>query len=225
MSWPSSRTRTPPPPCFSTARHESRLDDPDDTRVLDPVVRFHGQRVAVVVAESLREASRALGLIEVEYEVLPAVVDPEVARSPGAPLVHGDKGPEARISEPGRNVVAQLHAEMGSVSRALAASAHRVNGTYRTSRVSHAALETHATRGWLDEDGRLVLRTTPRSLTWSATRSHTSSGSTLPACACSPAASAAGSAASGSCSPRTSSRSPSCAQGDRCSTRCRAPTS
>ncbi|KQY21288.1 aldehyde oxidase [Cellulomonas sp. Root485] len=144
---------------FSTARHESRLDDPDDTRVLDPVLRFHGQRVAVVVAESLREASRALRLIEVEYEVLPAVLDPEQARKPGAPLVHGDKGPEARISEPGRNVVAQLHAEMGSVADALAASAHRVGGTYRTSRVSHVALETHATRGWLDEDGRLVLRT------------------------------------------------------------------
>lgn len=148
-----------PATLFSTARHESRLDDPDDTRVLDPVLRFHGQRVAVVVAESLREASRALALIEVEYEVLPAVVDPAAAREPGAPLVHGDKGPESRISEPGRNVVAQLHAEMGSVSAALASSAHRVSGTFRTSRVSHTAMETHATRGWLDEDGRLVLRT------------------------------------------------------------------
>ncbi|KRD41408.1 aldehyde oxidase [Cellulomonas sp. Root930] len=148
-----------PATLFSTARHESRLDDPDDTRVLDPVLRFHGQRVAVVVAESLREASRALALIEVEYDVLPAVVDVESARSPGAPLVHGDKGPESRISEPGRNVVAQLHAEMGSVTAALASSAHRVSGTYRTSRVSHTAMETHATRGWLDEDGRLVLRT------------------------------------------------------------------
>ncbi|WP_315097916.1 molybdopterin cofactor-binding domain-containing protein [uncultured Cellulomonas sp.] len=144
---------------FSTARHESRLDDPDDTRVLDPVLRFVGQRVAVVVAESLREASRALALVAVEYEVLPAVVDPAVAREPGAPLVHGDKGPASRISEPGRNVVAQLHAEMGSVADALASSAHRVRGTYRTSRVAHASLETHATRGWLDEVGRLVLRT------------------------------------------------------------------
>lgn len=144
---------------FSTARHESRLDDPDDTLVLDPVLRFHGQRVAVVVAESLREAERARALLRVEYEVLPAVVDPAEARRPGAPLVHGDKGPEARISEPGRNVVAQLHDEMGDVAGALAASAHRLQGTYRTSRVSHAALETHATRGWIDEDGRLVLRT------------------------------------------------------------------
>jgi len=51
---------------FSTARHESRLDDPDDTRVLDPVLRFRGQRVAVVVAESVRDAERARALIVVE---------------------------------------------------------------------------------------------------------------------------------------------------------------
>ena len=104
-------------------------------------------------------AERALSLIEVEYEVLPAVVDPSEARRPGAPLVHGDKGPESRIAEPGRNVVAQLHGEMGDVDDGLAAAAHRVHGTWRTSRVAHAALETHATRGWLDDDGRLVLRT------------------------------------------------------------------
>ena len=144
---------------FSTARHESRLDDPDDTLVLDRVLRFRGQRVAVVVASSVREAERARSLIDVEYEVLPAVVDPAEARLPGAPLVHGDKGPEARISEPGRNVVAQLHDEMGDVSAGLASAAHRVHGTWQTSRVAHASLETHATRGWLDEDGRLVLRT------------------------------------------------------------------
>jgi len=148
-----------PATLFSTARHESRLDDPDDTRVLDPVLRFRGQRVAVVVAETLRDAERARALIEVEYEVLPAVFDPEDARRAGAPLVHGDKGPEARISEAGRNVVAQMHDEMGDVTAALATAAHRAGGTYRTSRVAHASLETHATRGWRDDDGRLVLRT------------------------------------------------------------------
>src|SRR4029077_10492876 len=51
---------------FSTARHESRLDDPDDTLVLDRVLRFRGQRVAAVVASSRREAERALSLLQVE---------------------------------------------------------------------------------------------------------------------------------------------------------------
>ena len=48
-----------PPVLFSTARHEKDWMDPDDTRVLDDVVRFIGQRVAAVVAES--EARRRGG--------------------------------------------------------------------------------------------------------------------------------------------------------------------
>jgi putative selenate reductase molybdopterin-binding subunit len=148
-----------PATLFSTGRHEHRTDDPDDTLVLDPVLRFRGQRVAAVVADTVAIAERALALITVEYEELPGVFDPELARTPGAPLVHGEKGEENRISEPGRNVLAQMHGETGDVDAALATAAVTVSGTWQTQRVSHAALETHATRGWLDADGRLVLRT------------------------------------------------------------------
>ncbi|WIB65091.1 molybdopterin cofactor-binding domain-containing protein [Curtobacterium sp. MCBD17_040] len=145
---------------FSTGRHESRLDDPDDTRVFDRVLRFRGQRVAAVVADSVRIAEQACEHIRVEYEVLPSVHDPDAARAPGAPLLHGDKTTdEHRIAEPGRNVVAAFHDETGDVEAALAASAATVEGEWTTGRVSHAALETHATRGWFDDDGRLVLRT------------------------------------------------------------------
>ncbi|WP_420369944.1 molybdopterin-dependent oxidoreductase [Curtobacterium sp. L1-20] len=145
---------------FSTGRHESRLDDPDDTRVLDPVLRFRGQRVAAVVAESVRTAEQACALVRVEYEVLPSVHDVDAARAPGAPLLHGEKTPdEHRIAEPGRNVVAALHDGTGDLESALADAAATVDGTWSTGRVSHAALETHATRGRLDADGRLVLRT------------------------------------------------------------------
>ncbi|GAA1762635.1 molybdopterin-dependent oxidoreductase [Nocardioides hankookensis] len=143
---------------YSTARHESRLDDPDDTRMLDDVVRFRGQRVAAVVATSVREAQLAAALVEIEYDVLPAVFDPEAARAAGAPLLHDDKGPESRIAETGRNVVAQTHGEVGDVTAGLARAAATVSGTWRTARVTHAALETHGARGWLDEDGRLVVR-------------------------------------------------------------------
>jgi putative selenate reductase molybdopterin-binding subunit len=144
---------------FSTGRHEMRTDDPDDTLVFDRVLRFRGQRVAAVVADSVAIAQRALALIVVEYEELPAVFEADAARSPGAPLLHADKGPESRISEPHRNVLAQLHAEMGDVDAALASADAVVEGSWQTQRVNHAALETHATRGWLDADGRLVLRT------------------------------------------------------------------
>lgn len=145
---------------FSTGRHQHRTDDPDDTRVLDDVVRFHGQRVAAVVADSVAVAQAACALVEVEYEVLPAVLDPEEARRPGAPLVHGDKdAATSRIADPARNVVAASHGEVGDVDAALAAAHRTVRGTWRTARVSHAALETHAAVGWLDDDGRLVVRT------------------------------------------------------------------
>lgn len=145
---------------FSTGRHQDRRDDPDDTRILDPMLRFRGQRVAAVVAESVAIAEAACRLIDVVYDVLPAIHDPDAARQPGAPLVHGDKDAEvSRISDPSRNVVAQLHGELGDVAAGLATAHARVAGTWQTQRVSHASLETHGARAWLEEDGTLVIRT------------------------------------------------------------------
>ncbi|MFD6140248.1 molybdopterin-dependent oxidoreductase [Promicromonospora sp. NPDC060271] len=144
-----------PDTLYSTARHENRLDDPDDTRILDPVLRFVGQRVAVAVAETPRQARAALALVDVVYETLPAVFDPEAARQPGAPLLHPGKTPgEHRVAEAGRNVVAQLHEEYAEpghdgVAAALAASAATIAGTWTTDRVNHVALETHGARSWL----------------------------------------------------------------------------
>src|ERR1700712_2035042 len=62
---------TPATP-YSTARHFSRLDDPDDTRLFDSVVRFHGQRVAAVIADSEAIARAGCQLIAVDSEPLPA---------------------------------------------------------------------------------------------------------------------------------------------------------
>ena len=80
---------------YSTATHEDYLVDPDDTYMLDNVVRFVGQRVAAVVAETEGAAEDGCRLLEVEYEVLPAVFDPEEAMRPGAPVLH-DKGERRR---------------------------------------------------------------------------------------------------------------------------------
>src|SRR6516162_8552748 len=88
---------------YSTATHEDHLVDPDDTYVLDNVVRFVGQRVAAVVAESEAAADAARRLLDVEYEILPAVLDPEAAMLPDAPLLH-----ERGIAEYG-NVYADIH--------------------------------------------------------------------------------------------------------------------
>lgn len=152
--------RDVPDVLFSTGRHEDRLDDPDDTRIIDPVLRFRGQRVAVVVADTVAIAEEACRLVDVTYEVLPAVFDAHEARVAGAPLLHGDKDPlHSRISEPGRNVVAQMHDEHGDVTAALEAADAVVSGTWQTARVTHAALETHGARAWIAGDGSLVVRT------------------------------------------------------------------
>ncbi|MDO3297762.1 molybdopterin-dependent oxidoreductase [Mycobacteroides abscessus subsp. massiliense] len=147
---------------FSTARHHERTDDPDDTLVFDRVLRFVGQRVAAVVADTPAIAHRALEHIDVEYEVLPAVFDPEMAQLPGAHLVHGDKGIGARIADPARNLVAEVHGEVGDVAAALARARESgavVTGSWQTARVQHVHLETHGSVGWQDERGRYVLRT------------------------------------------------------------------
>ncbi|GAA2980730.1 CO/xanthine dehydrogenase Mo-binding subunit/aerobic-type carbon monoxide dehydrogenase small subunit (CoxS/CutS family) [Microbacterium terrae] len=144
---------------FSTARHEHREDDPDDTRILDDTMRFVGQRVAAVVAETAEAADAACALIAVTYNVLPSVLDPEAARAPGAPLLHPDRTPADRVEDAARNVVATLHDGIGGdADAALAASAVTVTGTWSTGRVSHAQLETHGAIGRLDDDGRLVIR-------------------------------------------------------------------
>jgi hypothetical protein len=90
--------RDSPATLFSTGRHEDREDDPDDGLVLDPVLRFRGQRVAAVVADDVRTATNALAAVVVEYEPLPAVFDPETARSPGARCCTARRPPRSRAS-------------------------------------------------------------------------------------------------------------------------------
>ncbi|WP_394684905.1 molybdopterin-dependent oxidoreductase [uncultured Microbacterium sp.] len=144
---------------YSTGRHEHRTDDPDDTRMLDDVVRHVGQRVVAVVAETAEAADAGCRAVRVDYEVLPAVFDPEQARLPGAPLLHPDRTPDERVMDARRNVVAGFHTgHGGDIDAALAASSTTVTGEWRSSRVTHAALETHGAVGWLDDDGRLVIR-------------------------------------------------------------------
>jgi putative selenate reductase molybdopterin-binding subunit len=147
-----------PEKLYSTARHEDESGDPDDTAMLDRVVRFVGQRVAAVVAESEAAAEAGCRKVSVDYELLPAVFDPEEAMRPGAPIIH-DKGPESRISNPQRNIASEVHGHVGSVEEGFAQADVVYEGTYITQRVQHAHLETHCAIGWLDKEERLNIRT------------------------------------------------------------------
>ena len=118
--------------------------------MLDRIVRFIGQRVAAVVAESEAAAEEGCRKLAVDYEVLPAVFDPEAAMRPGAPVIH-DKGPESRIHNPQRNIAGEMHGHVGDVDAGFAEADVVYEGTYITQRVQHAHLETHGAIGWLDE--------------------------------------------------------------------------
>ena len=136
---------------------------PYDQVSLDDKVRHVGDRVAVVAAETPELAQRALGLIEVEYEVLPHVLDPEAAMREGAPVIHDEPDTES-IYDPQRNVVHHIVAEAtppyeGGEKGGWAKADHVFEGTYRTSQQQHTNIEPHACITYWDEDGRLVVRT------------------------------------------------------------------
>ena len=143
---------------YTSATHDDFQVDPDDTYMLDDVVRFAGQRVAAVVAESEEVAEEALRLIEIDYEILPTVFDAEEAMRPGAPLLHGEKAVTSRIQNPGRNIFREIHGENGDVAKGFAEADAIYEGEFETHRQQHVHLETHAAITYLGEDGRLHVR-------------------------------------------------------------------
>jgi CO/xanthine dehydrogenase Mo-binding subunit/aerobic-type carbon monoxide dehydrogenase small subunit (CoxS/CutS family) len=143
---------------FSTARHEKAWMDPDDTRVLDTVVRFAGQKVAAVVAETESAAEEGCRRLKIDYDILPAVFDPALAIAEGAPAIHGDKMPQQRVANAQRNIVAESHEEIGDVASGFANAVVTYEGTFTTQRVQHAHLETHGGLAWVDPNGVLNVR-------------------------------------------------------------------
>lgn len=147
-----------PKTMFSTARHEVHEIDADDTMVLDTVARFIGQRVAIVVAGSEAEAEEGCRRLKVDYEILPAVFDADEAMRPDAPLLHDDKGVEARIYDAKRNLVHAVHGGTGDVAKGFAEADAIHEGTYFHPRIQHAHLETLCAIAWVDAGGRLSIR-------------------------------------------------------------------
>ena len=142
---------------YTTAGQGYPEPGPRDMRILDSTVRFVGDRVAFVAAETLEIAEEALGLIEVEYDELPTIFDVESAMTSDISL-HSESG-KTGIHDAAHNVAAHLDAELGDVDKAMDASAHVFEGTYSTPFVQMASIEPHISLTWLDENNRLVIRT------------------------------------------------------------------
>jgi CO/xanthine dehydrogenase Mo-binding subunit len=124
------------------------------------VVRFIGERVVAVAAETRQLVDEALGLVDVEYEELPAVHDPSAALAPDAPVLHPDavgyrtlRGPRPALAHPnmqGHRVVATGDDD---IEGALRAADLVVESTFSTPRHHCGFLEPHAAVVWLEADG------------------------------------------------------------------------
>jgi putative selenate reductase molybdopterin-binding subunit len=143
---------------YTTAGQSWPEPGPHDQVSLDNKVRFVGDRVAAVAAETLEIAEQACRLIEVEYEILPAVLDSQEAMKPGAPIIHDE--PDAwGIKDAGRNLAAYIEANVGSVEAGFAQADVVIENEYRVPQVQQTPLEPHITITYWDEDDRLVVRT------------------------------------------------------------------
>ena len=127
--------------------------------MLDRKVRFVGDRVAVVAAEDPELAQRACDAIEVEYELLPAIFDPEQLDGRRARRSIHDQDDASGIKDAARNLAAEIVAEVGDVTAGFAEAERVFEDTYRVPYVQQSSIEPHITITWLDEDHRLMVRT------------------------------------------------------------------
>src|SRR5579871_3966331 len=111
-------------------------------------VRYVGEEVAAVAALDAEAAEEALGLIEVEYEELPALFDPLAAMGEDAPLLHPQRG---------SNVVQALHVTRGDVERGLAAADLVIEDTFQSALQFHGSLETIGTVADYSPSGKLTV--------------------------------------------------------------------
>jgi carbon-monoxide dehydrogenase large subunit len=128
-------------------------------------VRYAGEPIAAVVAETRADAEAALALIEVEYELLPAVLTPDDALADGAPLLYEDWD---------ENVLARGHCGPEDVTAALDASPHVLDDEIRIQRYTSAPIETRGyVADWNDRDDSLTFYGTcqkPHPLRWALSR-------------------------------------------------------
>ncbi len=131
---------------------------PLDQVSFDNKVRYVGDRVAAVAADTLEIASEALKRIQVEYEILPAVFDENEAIKPGAPIIH-DESDTVEIHDPARNIVHHIEAEVGNVEQGFSEADYTFERTYYVHQVQQAPIEPHIAISWWDSDERLIIRT------------------------------------------------------------------
>ncbi len=125
------------------------LCGPGSSKPYTDHVRWVGDQVALVVAETEEIAAKGRNLIEVDYEGLPLVTDPQNAMQADAPVLHPDRG---------SNIFCHYRIRKGDVDAAFADSDVIVEGEYRTPAQEHAYLQPEAGLGYIDEQGRVAVQ-------------------------------------------------------------------
>ncbi len=125
------------------------LCGPGSTKPFAERVRFVGDQVALVVAETEEIAAKGRDLIKVEYEPLPVVTDPEAARRPEAVLLHPDRE---------NNIFCHYRIRKGDVEAAFAQADVIVEGEYHTPAQEHAYLQPEAGLAYIDGEGRVTVQ-------------------------------------------------------------------
>ncbi|MBU0713194.1 molybdopterin-dependent oxidoreductase [bacterium] len=135
---------------------------PYDTVLFDTKMRFVGDRVAMVAAESRETAAEAIKLINVEYNVLEPLFDSEKAMSESAPKLHGPDRftPIGAKYEPDKNLAAEVEIGFGDLKKGEEEADFIIDQTYKAHYGSHCAQEPHAAISFFDEMGRLVIVST-----------------------------------------------------------------
>jgi CO/xanthine dehydrogenase Mo-binding subunit len=141
---------------YTTAGQGHPEPSPYDTRMFDIKVRFVGDRVAAVAAETLEAARTAAARIVVDYAELPPVLSIDAALAPGSPVIH-DENDSLDVFDAAHNVVSVVAARVGDTTRGLAEAAVTVDTTVETQYAQHAPLEPHVALAHLDPDGRIVI--------------------------------------------------------------------
>jgi len=117
-------------------------------------VRFIGDQIALIIAESEEIAAQGRDLIEVEYVDLPPVTDPEKAMQPGAVIIH----PEKEQIEGTPNLFTRYRIRKGDIDAGFEKSDVIIDGEYRTPVQEHAFLQPEAGIGFIDEEGRVTIK-------------------------------------------------------------------
>ena len=145
---------------YSTAGQSDPIPGPLDTFSLDNKVRFVGDRVAMVAAETPEIAEKALALIDVEYEILPTIMDSRESMKADAVRIHDE--PEYvnfADSNPEKNLAAEIRIDIGDVEKGFAEADEIFEAEYEVPKVQQAHIEPHVCVTYWDEDDRLVIRT------------------------------------------------------------------